>query len=301
MTLVTALVCSRNRPRQILEAVRALLAAPDDALELVVVDQSPGHETELALQTVRDPRLRYLHTHTVGKGVALNEGLQLARGEIVVLTDDDCLAAPGWVRAMEQLFEHRPTVGIVFCNVVPAEHDRGAGYVPSYERRESRFVSSLWDLRDGLGLGAGMAIRREVALRLGGFDEAFGPGGRFPSADEWDIAIRALVAGWHVYESAEVSIVHDGFRSYADGKLHALRDWAALGAVSAKPLRCGHLRAVAVPLSFYRKRALWPPVRDLLQLRRPKGLKRITAYLRGFAQGMATPIDRGSLKFLRRS
>jgi GT2 family glycosyltransferase len=198
---------------------------------------------------------------------------------------------------MAKLFDARPRVAIVFCNVLPVPHDRRTGYVPTYERSQSRLITSLWGLRDGLGLGAGMAIRREVAMSLGGFDEWFGPGARFPSADEWDMAIRVLVSGWHIYETSDLSIVHDGFRSSVEGREHVLRDWIALGAVSAKPLRGGHVRAVVVPLYFYPAKALWPLCLDLLQFRRPRGLLRIKAYLRGFAEGMGTPMDPQSLKF----
>ena len=298
MIQITALICTRNRPRQILEAVRSLLIGADGSMELIVLDQSPNGDTEAALSPLRnEPRVRYVRSPTIGKGVALNQGLELANGSILVLTDDDCVAPPGWVRHMAQLFETRPRVAVVFCNVVPVEHDRQRGYVPCYERTHDRLITSLWELRSGLGLGAGMAIRSDVVRGLGGFDEAFGPGGRFPSADDWDIAVRALIGGWHVYESAELSITHDGYRSFQQGREHALRDWIALGAASAKPLRAGHWPAASVPLLFYPTRALWPPCRDLLQLRRPRGLKRVTAYLQGFVEGMATPLDQRSLKF----
>ena len=154
-------------------------------------------------------------------------------------------------------------------------------------------ISSLGALRDGLGLGAGMAIRREVALALDGFDEWFGPGGRLRlSADEWDIAIRALMSGWHIYQTPDLAIVHDGFRSFKEGREHARRDWIALGAVCAKALRGGAARAAVVPFYFYPAKALWPPVSDLLHMRRPRGLIRITAFLRGFADGMRIPMDR---------
>jgi glycosyltransferase involved in cell wall biosynthesis len=298
MIHVTALICTRNRPRLIREAVRSLLADADDTMELIVLDQSPGADTEQALLPwIGDPRVVYRRTQTIGKGVALNEGLRLAKGALVVLTDDDCIAPPGWAGNMAKLFDARPQVAIVFCNVLPVPHDPRTGYVPTYERSQSRLITSLWGLRDGLGLGAGMAIRRDVAMSLGGFDESFGPGARFPSADEWDMAIRVLVFGWHIYETSDLSIVHDGFRSSVEGREHVLRDWIALGAVSAKPLRGGHVRAAVVPLYFYPAKALWPMCLDLLQFRRPRGLLRIKAYLRGFAEGMGTPMDPQSLKF----
>src|SRR4029077_20849022 len=121
------------------------------------LDQSPGPETELALARWRgDPHLVYRRSQTTGKGVGLNEGLQLARGSALVLTDDDCEVPRGWARSMARGLEDRPQLAIVFCNVVPVPYDRSAGYVPAYERSRSRLVSSLSALREGLGLGAGM-------------------------------------------------------------------------------------------------------------------------------------------------
>ena len=298
MVEASALICTRNRPKQIVNAVRSLLDCEDD-IELIVIDQSPGAETEMALAEWRsDPRFVYQRTKTTGKGAAQNEGLHLARGASLVLIDDDCQAPRGWIAAMARILAAQPKVAVVFCNVVPIPYDRSKGYVPDYQRTAPRLLTSVGDLREGLGLGAGMAIRKDVALSLGGFDESFGPGARFPSADEWDVCLRALLSGWHVYETPELSIVHDGFRSFAEGRAHARRDWIALGAVCAKPLRAGHPQTVVVPLYLFSAKALWPPVSDLLRLRFPRGFGRIRAFARGFADGLRTPLDPGTLRFV---
>jgi GT2 family glycosyltransferase len=282
--------------------VRTLLdsSAGEGTMELIVVDQSPGNDTEQAVRPwLADARFRYHRAKTVGKGAGLNEGLGLARGRVVVLTDDDCAAPRDWVVDMARVLESQPTAAILFCNVVPVPHDPEAGYVPAHQRTDTRLLRSVEGVRNGLGLGAGMAIRLDVARTLGGFDESFGPGARFPSADEWDICIRALLSGWHVYETPELSIVHDGFRSFAEGKAHAKRDWVALGAVCAKPLRAGHLRAAVVPLVFFPAKALWPPLQDVLHLRKPRGLARIVGFLSGFAEGLGTKVDPKTMRFLK--
>jgi GT2 family glycosyltransferase len=277
------------------------LLANDDSIELIVVDQSDGNATELAVAAWKsDARFRYIHSRQTGKGKALNEGLREAKGPIVVCTDDDCAVPEHWVADMAKALDARPSAAILFCNVVPVPHDRNAGYVPVYERKESRMLRSVNALREGLGLGAGMAIRRDVALELGGFDESFGPGGRFPSADEWDISIRALLAGWHIYETVDLSIVHDGFRTFEQGRAHAKRDWIALGAVCAKPLRAGHFSALVLPLQFFPQRALVPPIADLLRLKKPRGLARIVGFLQGFAEGLGTAVDPKTLLFTPR-
>jgi GT2 family glycosyltransferase len=297
MGSVSALVCTRNRPESLLRTVRSLLAS-DGAFELLVMDQSDGTESERALSAFRaDPRFRYVRSPARGKGAALNEGLRLARGEVVVCTDDDCEAPPGWVTDMARVMDAQPTAAVVFCNVSAPPYDRSAGYVPAYERRHDRLLSSLVQARKGLGLGAGMALRRTVVLAFGGFDETFGPGSRFGSCDDWDISLRAILGGWHVYDTADVSILHHGFRTLAEGRTHALRDWVAIGALCAKPIRAGHLSAVPLALWLFFVEAVWPPVRDVMRLKRPSGLSRIVGFVRGFTGGLRTPLDRKTLLF----
>ncbi len=256
--------------------------------------------TENALGAFRsDPRLRYYRSAVRGKGAALNEGIRAARGEIVVCTDDDCEAPPGWVMGMASALRSQPSAVVAFCTVTPVPHDTSAGYVPSYLLKRNRLLRSVSAICGGLGIGAGMALRRDFALSMGGLDEAFGPGARFPSADEWDIAMRALLTGHHVYETAELSIVHDGFRTFQEGRAHARRDWIALGAVCAKPLRALHLRAAIVPLWLFSTRAVWPPIEDALHLRKPRGLIRIVAFVEGFAQGLCIAVDPVTLRYTR--
>jgi hypothetical protein len=198
---------------------------------------------------------------------------------------------------MARVMAAQTTAAVVFCNVLAPPYDRRAGYVPAYERRCDRVLSSIIEARRGLGLGAGMALRREAVLAFGGFDETFGPGARFASGDDWDISLRAMLGGWHVYDTAAVSILHHGFRTLAEGRVHALRDWVAIGALCAKPIRAGHLSAVPLSLWLFFVEAGWPPVRDLLRLKRPSGLSRIVGFIRGFAGGLRTRVDRKTLVF----
>src|SRR5688500_3478021 len=101
MPATSAIVCTRNRPESLVRAIKSLLVPVDDAIELIVMDQSDGTDTERALRSeCADPRLVYVRTLTRGKGDALNHGLQLAKSDRVVLTDDDCEAPAGWVSRM---------------------------------------------------------------------------------------------------------------------------------------------------------------------------------------------------------
>jgi glycosyltransferase involved in cell wall biosynthesis len=298
LDIVSVLVCTRNRSDSLPRTVESLLQGDDDRIELIVIDQSDSPASEQALAVFKsDPRLRHVRSNARGKGAALNEGLRLARGPIVVCTDDDCEAQPGWALEMAGALAGRVGVAVLFCNVVAPPVDWTKGYVPTYVRQKSRLLRTLLDTCPGHGMGAGMAVRRDVVMALGGFDEEVGPGARFPSGDDWDISHRVLLKGWGVYETAELSVLHHGFRTLDQGRAHTRRDWLAIGAVCAKPIRAGYLSGVALPIWYFSVHAVWPPLHDALRLRRPRGWSRITGFIDGFAQGLLTPVNRTQLLF----
>ena len=198
----SVIICTRNRPDDIVRAVKSLLADESPDIVLIVVDQSDREDTALALRSIQDDRLRYLRSGTRGKGGALNEGLCLVRSQFVVCTDDDCEASVGWPAHVVQPMIDRPQVALVFSRVEAPEYDRQLGYIPEFLPANDRLLTRPRDICDGWGLGAGMAFRRDVVVDMGGVDRAFGPGGRFPSADDFDLELRLLIKGWHVYENS---------------------------------------------------------------------------------------------------
>ena len=94
---VSALICTKDRSDMLPKAVESVLKASNIIEELIVVDQSTDDRTEKAILPFRnDPRLRYIKDSRIGKGLALNTGLKLARGDVVAITDDDCYVSEEW-------------------------------------------------------------------------------------------------------------------------------------------------------------------------------------------------------------
>ena len=296
--MITALVCTRDRGAQIADTLASILASDHPQFELIVVDQSESDETARAVSPfLPDPRLRYLRSRTQGLGRARNVGLAEACGEVVVMTDDDCVVPRDWLAVMGAVFQAHPAVAVAFCNVEAAPHDAALGFIPAYCRMGSALLSSSLGKCEARGIGAGIAVRRESVLALGGFDEMLGAGARFPSCEDGDMAVRVLLCGGGVYETDAVAVRHSGFRTWEQGRLLARRDWVGIGAAYAKPLKCGHWRFAVVPVYELFRFALWPPLLDLLRGRKPRGLGRIAAFFQGFAQGWRTPVDPKTLLF----
>jgi glycosyltransferase involved in cell wall biosynthesis len=298
--VVSVLVCTRNRPSDLERLLRSLLADPSAESEIIVVDQSDDGVAKLPADILLIDRVRHVQSKTRGKGAAMNEGLRLARSDYVVCTDDDCEAAPGWIEGMARLLASRPRTAVVFCRVEAPPHDETAGYVPEYlPTRERRIRRTLLSCAHR-GLGAGMAIRRDVVMSLGGIDESFGPGSRFGSGDDWDLEVRTLMNGWETFETDRLAITHHGFRTFAEGGSHAARDWVALGAVAAKPVRAGHPALALMAVYVLVVDGLIPVVRDLLRLRKLRGARRVLGFCVGFAQGLSTAVDRSTMSYRRK-
>ena len=295
---VTALVCTCNRPSDIERITRSLLQGSTRPLQLIIVDQSDDDLTE---QVLRGPefadRVRYVRSVTRGKGAAMNEGIRLATSPFVVCTDDDCEAPPGWVEAMAALLADDDRIAVAFCRVEAPPYDHAVGYVPVYLPHRRRLMRSAIATCAHRGIGAGMVLRRDVVLDLGGMDESFGPGARFPSGDDWDFEVRALLKGWRALETPELAITHHGFRTYGEGRDHSKRDWLALGGVAAKPLRAGHPIALLMALYVVIASAIVPMFVDLASLRKPSGGQRIIAFWRGYVRGLRTPVDPETLRY----
>jgi glycosyltransferase involved in cell wall biosynthesis len=299
LPLISALVCTYGRGRLVVDTVASILANTHPNFELVVVDQSKDNETLEALRSFStDPRLRYLKSATIGKGDALNAGLIETKGSAIVITDDDCTVPPNWLETFASIFVTYPKVAVAFCCVEAGEHDRAAGFVPDFVRTGDRMLTTMHDARHVRGLGAGIAVRRDMIEGIGGFDHMLGPGSKFHDCDDRDIAIRALLARHHVYETSTIAVKHFGFRSWQQGPQLARRNFLGIGATYSKFLKCGRIELMYIPAHEFIKYALWPPIRDVLHLRQPRGIVRITAFAEGFIDGLRTPVDRATMLFV---
>jgi glycosyltransferase involved in cell wall biosynthesis len=282
----------------VVDTVSSILANTHPNFELVVVDQSKDDETLAAVKPLTDPRLRYVKSATIGKGGALNVGLSATKGSAIVITDDDCTVPPNWLETFASIFATHPKVAVAFCCVEAGEHDPTAGFIPDYVLSSERMLTTMHDARQVRGLGAGIAVRRNMIEEIGRFDPMLGPGSRFPSCDDRDIAMRALLAHYHVYETSTIAVKHFGFRTWQQGRQLTHRDFLAIGATYSKFLKCGRVELMYIPALEFIKYALWPLIRDLLCLRKPRGIVRITAFAEGFIGGLRTPVDRATMTFV---
>lgn len=169
--------------------------------ELVVVGQ--GHDRHLEAVTRQaadqDQRVRYIHLPTRGLSAARNAAVKAARGDILAFTDDDCEARADWMATVAQCFMDDPELGFVGGSVeAPKSRRHWLANCPNIQPGEVLYdpridphqapTARTW-------IGANFAIRREVADRVGPFDECLGGGAAFPGFEEIDYCWRMEALG----------------------------------------------------------------------------------------------------------
>jgi glycosyltransferase involved in cell wall biosynthesis len=201
---VSVVVPTRNRA-DYLEVTLASLAAqaPGVPYEAIVVDDGSSDEataavvaraseaaTAAARARHRAPeRIAYLrHELSRGPNAARNTGIDLARGPLIALIDDDVRIPPGWVGELAAgAVRHRWAEA--FGGPIRASLE---GPAPRVCGREPAPVTTLdlgqRDREADFVWSANMAVRRGAIERIGGFDEQIPIYG---DEEEWLIRLHA--------------------------------------------------------------------------------------------------------------
>ena len=206
------IVCSRNRPALLREAVESVLQGSRVPEEIVVVDQSDVAQAELAdVERIGESEVRYVWDRERGVSRARNRGLEAARADIVVFTDDDVLVDRAWLGCMVEALVELGARGIVTGRVLATAQETPGGWAPALVDDVEPAIYEGRIGRDVLEAG-NMAAFRATLLELGGFDPALGPGTAFPAGEDNDMGLRLLTAGCRIRYEPRAVIYHRAWR-----------------------------------------------------------------------------------------
>jgi GT2 family glycosyltransferase/tetratricopeptide (TPR) repeat protein len=170
------------------EYTRACLASLRDYsdypdLEIIVVDNasSDGTPENLCQLQRQDPRIRVvLNDANLGFAAGNNVGLRLARGEFVILLNNDTVVTRGWVRDLIRPMQLDPRIGLTgpLTNAIGNEQKVKPGYdivrdMPQWARRFVRDRLRHTVETSNLAFFC-VAIRRSVLDEVGLLDEVYG-------------------------------------------------------------------------------------------------------------------------------
>jgi glycosyltransferase involved in cell wall biosynthesis/peptidoglycan/xylan/chitin deacetylase (PgdA/CDA1 family) len=194
---ISVIVPTYNRRHSLSRVLDTLLEQtfPRDDYEIVVVDDGSTDGTaQLLAGMPADGRLGVVERFNGGPGAARNSGIAVARGELLLFVDDDCLCDPRLLAEHDAAHrEGAPTM--VLGPVLDAPPDT-PGIVSDLNQR---FADANWarNVSDGPGfrdamLCANSSVPRRLLEKVGPFDE------RFQRLEDVDLGLRLWDEGVRV-------------------------------------------------------------------------------------------------------
>jgi GT2 family glycosyltransferase len=207
-----------------LDSIRLHTSEP---YEVIVVDNGSEPETIDYLRSIDDPHVRVVYNaKNLGFGGGNNVGMAEARGEYVVLLNNDVIVTDGWIEGLLAPFERIGWLGMTAPRsnqiagdqlVTDAVYSDAEGVQRYAAERRRRWNGQGYITERAIGFC--LCIDRRVIDEVGGFDPRFGLG----NFEDDDLCVRVRAAGYGIYVCDDVFIHHFGSQSFRANKV----DYAA--------------------------------------------------------------------------
>ena len=184
--LISLVVSTFNRRDVLLKTMAEIdrCGLKQDEFETIVVDNASTDGTSAALRQAY-PMIHLLHQEFNTGPVSKNIAIRSARGRYVVFLDDDSYPAPGALHRMMKHFEAEPRLGAAVFTVTLPDGSQECSAYPN------------------VFIGCGTGFRRTALEQVGGLPDDF-----FMQAEEYDLSLRLLAAGYEIKTFADLNVTH---------------------------------------------------------------------------------------------
>jgi glycosyltransferase involved in cell wall biosynthesis len=166
-----------KRPVLLQRAIESVLAQTFRDFELIVVDDGGDARTADAVRQYNDSRIVFVqHPHSTGAAASYNTGINLSRGALISILDDDDEYYPTFLEKTHLFFQSAPShIGFVWTGIRRVI-DAREGELLWYERKwpanieptEAGYIAATT-----IGNGFGLTMRSECIDTVGLYNETF--------------------------------------------------------------------------------------------------------------------------------
>ena len=210
MADVSAIVVTYNRDEPLRQTVECLLKQAPPPREIIVVDQTRKHNSNTQRfldEVVERQQIKYIFQSEPNAQHARNRAIAEARGEVLLFVDDDVVMDEHLVGAHWKNYSDPELAAVCGFYTEPGEspldelprdcQDPTTGWVYFPHCYTKRVECHLLPTCNG-------SIRREVAIRLGGFDENY----TYTHFDDTDFSCRLKALGVRSVHDPDARLVH---------------------------------------------------------------------------------------------
>ncbi|MBN1399138.1 MAG: glycosyltransferase [Bacteroidetes bacterium] len=181
---ISVVIAARNEEKKIEQCLQSLLSQnyPADKFEIIIADDGSTDETSSIVKYFAE-RFSNLHLlqlvhdssrKTGHKPEALAKAIELAKGEIILTTDADCIVPAHWIKTMAGHFDE----GVAFVAGPVVESDSNSFFEKMEQLEFLGLITTAAGLigsgRPIICNGANLAYRKDAFTAAGGFNENSG-------------------------------------------------------------------------------------------------------------------------------
>ncbi|QBD77973.1 glycosyltransferase family 2 protein [Ktedonosporobacter rubrisoli] len=214
--LVSVIIPAWNEEVGLLSTVKTLLESTYQNIEIVVINDGSTDGSDRIMQrfvarycstmisTPNAPRLIYYYKENGGKGSALNAGIRLSHGDIILSIDADCMVSPDAIAHFVVHFAD-PEVMAAVGNVKIGNTRTLIGSIQHLEYLFSFYFKKADSILNTIYIigGAAGAFRREVFERIGMYSTT-------SITEDLDLSMRIQKAGMRIVYASDAIIFTEG-------------------------------------------------------------------------------------------
>jgi GT2 family glycosyltransferase/Flp pilus assembly protein TadD len=220
--LVSIIILTFNQIEYTRKCVASIIKNTPEPHEIIFVDNGSTDGTGAWLkQLIAENRNYRLVENGANRGFAVgnNCGISNARGNFVLLLNNDTVVTEGWLRRLIEASEQDDRIGIVgprSNNVPGPQRVEGVGYNPETLEGLEDFSERMAERWRGRSMphwrivGFCMLIKRKVIERIGGLDPRFAIG----NFEDDDYCLRAHLAGFGARIAENCFVHHFGAQTF---------------------------------------------------------------------------------------
>ncbi|MCC6486943.1 MAG: glycosyltransferase [Candidatus Hydrogenedentes bacterium] len=194
--MVTIIIPAYNAAATLAECLDACLKQSHAPTEVIVVDDGSTDDTP---RIAGQFPVEFVRQEQQGPAAARNHGARVAKGELLIFTDSDCVPEPHWVQQLVDCFEEGVAAAGGTYGIANNRSLLARMVHEEIVMRHRRFGKEV----DFLG-SFNVAIRREAFERVGGFDESF----RAASGEDNDLSYRLRDMGGRLCFAHDAVVRH---------------------------------------------------------------------------------------------
>jgi len=192
--VISVIMPAYNAEKYIGQAIESVLNQTYQDFELIIVDDGSTDRTAARIGRYDDRRIKYTRdfNHNLGIVLALNRGLELAKGDYIARHDADDISEPTRFEKQVAFLDTHPEYAICGTWMKDMASDRIYQYPEDPNYRQMLVFCYV--------AHPTVMMRREVYDTIGGYDEDFNMG----CCEDYDYWLRIVDAGLKIYNIPEV-------------------------------------------------------------------------------------------------